>query len=223
MWSGRRRSRSEWRGCPGRWGPEGWGPDGWSPDGPRRVGAPKGWGGRTQKKREPKGGGPKGGARSLRPKGGGRSKGGRSEISRFFPSPATIFALFVSFWWSFRGILVFLRPGPVNVHVWALGLSYGLLQVCDQLQGADHVVSCTIWCFMSRQNHLLICRISELQGYGRTIWCTSLNCANSSMVTYALALSTENERLQGFRLSILTAFSEAFSPPLRACHLLSVP
>ena len=39
-------------------------------------------------------------------------KGGGTEISRFFP-PTTIFALFVSFWGSSRGILVvFEAQGP---------------------------------------------------------------------------------------------------------------
>ena len=43
---------------------------------------------------------------------------------------------------------------------------------------------------------------------GSTIWCTSLNCANSTMVTNALALSHQSERLQGLRKSVQTAFSK---------------
>ena len=51
-------------------------------------------------------------------------EGWEPKISRFFPSPAPIFSLFVSLWVSSRGILVFLkRRGPSNVHVWVLGVS----------------------------------------------------------------------------------------------------
>ena len=61
------------------------------------------------------GGAPKGGERKVGPR-----KGGWPNISRFFPSPATIFALFVSLWGSSRGFLVvFEAPGPSNVHVWS--------------------------------------------------------------------------------------------------------
>ena len=49
---------------------------------------------------------------------------GPPKVSPFFPSPAPIFALFVSLWGSSRVFLVvFEAPGPSNVHVWALGLS----------------------------------------------------------------------------------------------------
>ena len=60
---------------------------------------PEGWGG------SPKGGAP---------------KGGRPKISRFFPSPAPIFALFVSLWMSCGILVVFEAPEPSNVRVWKI-------------------------------------------------------------------------------------------------------
>ena len=45
---------------------------------------------------------------------------GRPKITHFiFPSPAPIFAIFVSLWVSSRGILVFEGRDPQNVHVWS--------------------------------------------------------------------------------------------------------
>ena len=85
----------EGRGAEG-WSPEEFGPEGsgtaaWGPEGRApRWGGPKVWG--------PKVGGPK--------------------FRFFFPSPAPIFALFLSLWGSSRGnLVVFEAPGPLNVHV----------------------------------------------------------------------------------------------------------
>ena len=53
------------------------------------------------------------------PEGWGPKAGG-PKFRSFFPSPAPIFALFLSLWRSSRGILVvFQAPGPSNVHVWS--------------------------------------------------------------------------------------------------------
>ena len=65
-------------------GLQGWGPDRW---GPRRVGVQKGWGAEPRKSGARRVGGPK--------------------FRAFFPSPATIFTLFVSlgvFSWNFGGV-----------------------------------------------------------------------------------------------------------------------
>ena len=115
-------------GGPNGGGPEGWGPEGWGPDpnlekvGPRRVGSrrvgnrrvvgpegwgpegwgPEGWGheggGLTQKK--------VGSRRPRRPRRVGLRRVGGPKFRALFPSPAPIFALFVSLWGSSRGFLV---------------------------------------------------------------------------------------------------------------------
>ena len=83
------------------WGPKGWGPN---PGGAPKGGAPKGLGPRRV---APKGGAPKGGARRV----GGPKFRAFSSLSRHH------FALFVSLWVSFRGILVvFETLGPSNVR-----------------------------------------------------------------------------------------------------------
>ena len=88
---------------PGSVGPEGWEP--------RRVGAPKGGG--------PEGCGAKKGGRGPKPeKSGGPEGWGAQNFAFFFPSPATIFALFDSLWGLLVELLVFEAPGPSNVNVW---------------------------------------------------------------------------------------------------------
>ena len=73
------------------------------------------WGSQTQKNGAPKGGAPKGGP--PKPRKMWLPKGGENKISRFFfPSPATIFALFVSLWVSSRGILVVFEARGLRKH-----------------------------------------------------------------------------------------------------------
>ena len=88
---------------------------------PRKSGGPEGL--------RSKGGGPKCrgrivGPRSVGARRVGERRRGAQNFALFLPSPAHIFALVLSLWGSSRGILVvFEAPGPLNVHVWALGLS----------------------------------------------------------------------------------------------------
>ena len=77
-----------------------------------------------------------------------RPSPGPPKISLFFPSSAEKFVLFfplwgllVEFWWSFY------KPGPSNVHVWALGLwcetrrlRLGLGAVCGGYRSSSRVL-----------------------------------------------------------------------------------
>ena len=76
--------------------------------GARRVGGPEGWGPDLEKVRAPRVGS-EGSAPAAWGLEGWGIEGGPLNISRFFPSPAPIFALFLSLWGSSRGNLV-VRP-----------------------------------------------------------------------------------------------------------------
>ena len=80
--------------------PKGGGPKG----GPRRNGARRVGGPDLEKVRA--GWGPEGSGPAAWRLEGWMPEGGGPNISRFFPSPAPIFALFLSLWGSSRGILV---------------------------------------------------------------------------------------------------------------------
>ena len=54
---------------------------------------------------------------------------------------------------------------------------------------------------------------------GGTIWCTSLNCANSHMVTNALAVSTAMNSFKASALICVYCFPPTLSRPLTACSL----
>ena len=86
---------------------------------PRGVG-PRGVGPRPRKSKGPKGWGRRVGARRV-----GARRVGAQNFALFFHSPAPIFALFLSLWRSFGGILVvFEAPGPSSVHVWRVPPSF---------------------------------------------------------------------------------------------------